>query len=97
ALNGNRRRIANILVQDLCPGRFADHLSLAFDGAVYGLVLDALDHRGPADTMPGTTRDEANTKLAEYGGTLQELLGPNGPKAEGEPPLAGYTQNSPGH
>ena len=49
------------------------------------------------DTMPGTTRDEANTKLAEYGGTLQELLGPNGPKAEGEPPLAGYTQRGTGH
>jgi hypothetical protein len=40
--------------------------------------------------MPGTTRDEANAKLAAYGATLVELLGPNGPKAEGEPPLACY-------
>ena len=47
------------------------------------------------DTMPGVTRDEANAKLLEYAGTLQQLLGPNGPKAEGEPPLAGYTDARP--
>ena len=103
ALNGDPRRVSNVLVQDLCPGHVVDHVSLAFDGPTYALVLDALDQRGPADagrvdpavcqtdTMPGTTRDEANAKLFEYGSTLQQLLGSNGPKAEGEPPLAEYT------
>jgi triacylglycerol esterase/lipase EstA (alpha/beta hydrolase family) len=106
ALNGKPHRVSNVLVQDLCPGHVVDHVSLAFDGPTYALALDALDHRGPADpsrvdtavcqtdTMPGVTRDEANAKLLEYAGTLQQLHGPNGPKAEGEPPLAGYTEHS---
>jgi triacylglycerol esterase/lipase EstA (alpha/beta hydrolase family) len=101
-LNGKPQRVSNVLVQDLCPGHVVDHVSLAFDGPTYALALDALDHRGPADpgrvdtavcqtdTMPFVTRDEANAKLFEYASTLQQLLGPNGPKAEGEPPLKEY-------
>jgi triacylglycerol esterase/lipase EstA (alpha/beta hydrolase family) len=103
ALNGKPNWVTNVLVQDVCPGHPVDHVSLAFDGPAYALALDALDHRGPADpsrvdpavcqtdTMPGVTRDEANLRLLEYAGTLQELLGPNGPKAQGEPALADYT------
>jgi triacylglycerol lipase len=93
----------NIAIQDVCPGRQVDHNGIVFDGPSYAIVTDALDHRGPADparidpavcetdTMPFVTRDEANAKLQAYGATLLELLGPNGPKAPGEPPLADYT------
>jgi pimeloyl-ACP methyl ester carboxylesterase len=102
ALHASGRLIKNIVIQDLCPDHHVDHNGVVFDGPTYAITVDALDHRGPADpsrvdaavcqtdTMPGTTRDEANAKLAAYGATLAELLGPNGPKAQGEPALACY-------
>ena len=77
-------------------------MGLAFDGPTYAIVVDALDHRGPADpsridpavcqthTMPGVDRADADARVLAYSMTLAELLGPNGPKAEGEPPLACY-------
>jgi triacylglycerol lipase len=84
------------------PVNFA-HVSLAFDAAAYAIAVDALDHKGPANlsridadgvctqaTMPGVTLDVAFAKLTEYAGTLAFLLGPEGPKAAGEPPLACY-------
>jgi triacylglycerol lipase len=37
-----------IMVQSLCPGRVVDHGLMLADAAVYALVLDALQHRGPA-------------------------------------------------
>jgi pimeloyl-ACP methyl ester carboxylesterase len=82
------------------------HASLAFDGPAYAIATDALDHRGPADlgridpaacdeaTMPGVTLNEAYAKLAEYAATLTYLLGPNGPKATGEPSLACYATHT---
>jgi triacylglycerol lipase len=95
----------NIVVQDLCPGHKVDHVGLAYDGPTYAIVVDALDHRGPAkasridrsracrlDTMPGTTRAQADAKVAAYQATLAQLLGPTGPKARGEPPLARYAR-----
>ena len=42
------------------------------------------------ETMPGVTRAQAQAKVASYQSKLAELLGPNGPKAPGEPPLASY-------
>ncbi|MDF3147114.1 MULTISPECIES: hypothetical protein [unclassified Streptomyces] len=39
----------NLMVQDLCPGRLAGHMSQLADAAAYALVVDALDHPGPAD------------------------------------------------
>jgi triacylglycerol esterase/lipase EstA (alpha/beta hydrolase family) len=101
-LNGNRHHVTNVTVQDLCPGHAVDHLTLAFDGPTYAIVTDALDHKGPADpsrvdpavcatdTMPGVDRADADARVLAYQTTLAELLGPNGPKAEGEPPLACY-------
>jgi triacylglycerol lipase len=96
---------SNIVVQDLCPGHKVDHIGLAYDGPTYAIVTDALDHRGPAkasridrskacrlDTMPGTTRAQADAKVAAYQSTLAQLLGPTGPKAQGEPPLARYAR-----
>lgn len=40
---------SNILLQDLCPERAVDHVSIAGDGLTYLLVMDALERRGPAD------------------------------------------------
>jgi triacylglycerol lipase len=106
-------RVENVVIQDICPDHHIDpmiaHVSLAFDGPAWALVVDALDHRGPADpsridtavcqeaTMPGVTLDQAIGVVQAYFGTLAELLGPNGPKAQGEPPLACYaTRGCPG-
>jgi triacylglycerol lipase len=95
----------NFVLQDLCPNDAAQHNDLPFDGPAYQIVLDALDHRGPAsarrlepasvckgDTMPGVDRADAEARLAAYTGTLVALLGPTGPKAAGEPALAAYAR-----
>jgi triacylglycerol lipase len=95
---------SNIVVQRLCPGHRVDHVGLAFDGPTFAIAMDALDHSGPAklrridravcrtDTMPGVSRPEADAKLAEYAAILDAALGPNGPRAEGEPPAACYVR-----
>lgn len=38
-----------VMVQDICPARVVEHGSLLSDAVVYGLVLDAIQHDGPAD------------------------------------------------
>lgn len=40
---------ANILVQDLCPGRPVEHVQFAYDAVVHSMVIDALTNSGPAD------------------------------------------------
>jgi triacylglycerol lipase len=94
----------NVVIQDICPGHKVDHVGTAYDGPTYALAMDALDHPGPAkpkrvgsaacrrDTMPGTTRAQANAKVDAYQSKLSALLGPTGPKAQGEPPLAPYAR-----
>jgi hypothetical protein len=42
--------------------------------------------------MPGTTLAQAQAKVAAYQAKLNTLLGPTGPKAHGEPPLARYAR-----
>lgn len=45
-------RVANILLQDVCPGRFVDHVTIGLsDRLAFELVLDALSHDGPADVV----------------------------------------------
>lgn len=42
-------RVANILIQDVCPGRIVEHATIGLsDRATFELVLDALAHPGPA-------------------------------------------------
>ncbi len=42
--------VRNILLQDLCPLRLVDHLSIGTtDALTQALTIDALDHDGPAD------------------------------------------------
>jgi triacylglycerol lipase len=40
---------ANVVIQDVCPGRPVEHLLLAGDAVTWELALDALTHPGPAD------------------------------------------------
>jgi triacylglycerol lipase len=102
-ITGSPKLVTNAAVQDLCPSDQPGHNELPFDGPTFAIVTDALDHKGPAKldridagaacalpSVPGTTHDEGEAKLAAYTGTLVDLLGPNGPKAQGEPPLACY-------
>lgn len=97
---------ANILVQSLCPSDTISHQGLAYDGPTSGIVLDALDHKGPAGvgrvskrycsmpTMQGTTLAQANEIVGAYTAILVHDLGPSGPRSEGEPPLACYVTGS---
>jgi hypothetical protein len=42
-------RISNIVVQEVCPGRPADHLSMGpIDAVGYATVIGAISHDGPA-------------------------------------------------
>jgi len=38
-----------ILIQDICPTRPTDHFFLAADAVAFAIVIDALEHLGPAD------------------------------------------------
>jgi triacylglycerol esterase/lipase EstA (alpha/beta hydrolase family) len=49
SLHGGGGAIANIGTQDICPLNIADHLAYYYDPVAYAIVLDALDHPGPAD------------------------------------------------
>ena len=104
-LGWSNAHASDVALQDLCPGHQAQHNDLPFDGPGWFIATDALDHRGPAnpsridpaaacadDTMPGVDRAYANERLAGYSATLAGYLGPNGPKAQGEPPLAPYVK-----
>lgn len=42
-------KVANILLQDVCPGRFVDHVTIGLtDRLAFELALDAITHSGPA-------------------------------------------------
>lgn len=49
---GGNAKVANILLQQLCPGRFVDHVSIGLtDRLSFELTLDAISHPGPADPV----------------------------------------------
>ncbi|WP_051362165.1 esterase/lipase family protein [Solimonas soli] len=51
--------VANILLQDVCPGRFVDHVTIGLNDALaFALALDAITHPGPASV---------ERVLADYG------------------------------
>lgn len=42
-------RVSNILLQDVCPGRVVDHVTIGLNDALaFALALDAITHPGPA-------------------------------------------------
>ncbi len=94
----------NILVQELCPGRYVGHIQ-AIDDAVYvSMALDAIEHPGPADparfdpslclqsTYPGI--DPLVAHVAEgtlYANALATFA--TYPHVAAEPPLRPYAQS----
>ena len=49
SLHVARANVANVAIQDLCPGHVVDHLGIgSYDAVAYAIALDALDHDGPA-------------------------------------------------
>jgi hypothetical protein len=50
SVHGGGGQIANVAIQDLCPGDLSEHLAVGTqDYVAYLLALDALMHPGPAD------------------------------------------------
>lgn len=46
----NNPKVTNLLLQDLCPGRLVDHVSIGTtDRLSFELALDAISHPGPLD------------------------------------------------
>ena len=102
ALAGGRN-VANIAVQEVCPGRAVNHAGLLADAAVFAVVLDALGHDGPASArripldvcaqafMPGVSADSAAAGNASvYTNAGQAFAAHDGVPAE--PPLAAYAR-----
>lgn len=102
ALRGSR----NFTVQQLCPDHQVQHVNLAYDGPTSAIVLDALAHGGHVrlsrisravcntTIMPGVSAADVNAALAQYNVILGKDLGPNGPRAQGEPASACYVTAS---
>jgi hypothetical protein len=49
SLHGGGGQIANIALQDICPGDTSGHMNYYYDAAGWAIVMDALAHSGPAD------------------------------------------------
>jgi hypothetical protein len=104
ALHTGPGRITNVAVQSVCPGHLAEHLTMGtVDPVGYALVLDALEHAGPADPdrvassvcrqlfLPGVRPASAARHLVRLGAMVGQQVGLY-PHVPAEPPLAGYAQ-----
>lgn len=88
---------ANVMVQDLCPGRWVSHVGLASDAATFAVVTDALTHEGPADTSRFDQQSCLRVNLpgvdptALRGDPVGMLLAPlTAPRLDREPELRDY-------
>ncbi|MCA1841711.1 MAG: hypothetical protein LC792_00710, partial [Actinobacteria bacterium] len=91
---------SNIAIQDICPGRYVEHIQATYDAAVYAVIMDALTHDGPANAgrvdraacaqaaMPGVDMGTAIAKTIEIDHDLTVLTGEHHLKAE--PASASY-------
>lgn len=102
ALLGGGTNVTNLAVQDVCPGRLVEHLGLGtYDAAAYAVVLDALDHDGPArparvdrrvcrqQLMPGVVPERFAGAFADAGSVVAGTLA-RAPTVADEPPLRCY-------
>jgi triacylglycerol lipase len=94
---------SNIAVQDVCPGRAVDHVSMADDAVVFTLVLDALTHAGPTNParaapdcsstfMPGITAADVSGGQARLYGDSSVTVMTATDAVTREPPLASYVR-----
>jgi hypothetical protein len=105
ALRGGGANVTNVRVQDVCPGRPVPHGGQVDDAVVWAIVLDALQHRGPAKTkrlpagvcarefVPGVTFEQAfqgNQNLYFHAASTFYAT-PRG--ATSEPPLRAYARH----
>ncbi|MCA0143538.1 lipase [Blastococcus sp. LR1] len=101
-LRTGKGRIANIALQEVCPGHVADHFQIGSSDAVgYALVADALDHEGPAKRarisplvcaqpfQPGVNPATAVPDFLEMVAYAGNPAG-NAPDVPAEPPLKPY-------
>jgi triacylglycerol lipase len=89
----------NITLQDICPERVVEHMTIAFDALAYALVRDAIEHDGPADParvsramcrrwlLPGADPTRFVEEVARAAPFFPQY--PNGAR-DGEPPLRCY-------
>jgi triacylglycerol esterase/lipase EstA (alpha/beta hydrolase family) len=100
-------QIANIAVQEVCPGHKADHLSMgSFDPVGYALALDAVTHAGTADKsrialavcaeafQPGVDPETFAADDAKYDQEIAETFGDPSYHVPSEPPLKCYVTAS---
>lgn len=96
--------VANIAVQDVCPGHVADHLAMgSFDPVAYAVAIDAVDGQGPADSdridstvcaqplMPGVDPATFPADFAQFGATAGSRIATY-PHTPSEPRLAPYAR-----
>ena len=102
SLHTGRGAIANVAVQEICPGDLSEHLNVGTaDPVARALFADAVTHPGPADAaridravcsdayMPGVDSSTFVVDAgAAYSGLANTLLAY--PRIPEEPPLAAY-------
>jgi triacylglycerol esterase/lipase EstA (alpha/beta hydrolase family) len=98
--------IANIAVQEVCPGHVAEHLAMgSYDPVGYALALDAVTHPGTAEAarialtvcaepfQPGVNPETFASDYAHYDQVIVETFATY-PHSESEPPLKCYVTTS---
>jgi triacylglycerol lipase len=104
----NDPQVANILIQDICPGRLTEHLAIGlWDRVTFTLLLDALSQPGPTDPARAGGSDLCGLPLVPDPvvdpNLIEDLLGvilsepfhlPTGiPLTPSEPELAPYARS----
>lgn len=65
----------NVLVQDLCPGRYVGHIDMLSDAAAHAFVMDALTHSGTANQARLSASTCSQTTFPGVDATLRAQLG----------------------
>lgn len=95
---------ANLVIQDVCPGRVVGHVALVFDAVFAAMTLDALLHPGPASQArldhgtcikaypDGVAPAFATANIATlYANAYASVIG--APRTDREPPLRSYAKD----
>lgn len=105
ASSGTFQGASNVLIQDICPGRYVEHAYLPFDAAAVAIALDALQNPGAADPArvsrsacdqvagPGIDPTASMTATATLGANALVAITTH-PTVRAEPPLRGYASSA---